>query len=73
MVDGTCHAGLESKACKSFFAALADTVLSPQGRLREQAAKWAEGNAGTERATTIGGIRLEANLNPNGMQATPGV
>ncbi|MEO3924200.1 hypothetical protein ABGB07_10120 [Micromonosporaceae bacterium B7E4] len=74
LVGGRCRAGLKSKPCTTLAASLADAVLSPQGdQLRGQAEKWATENADSERVTTIGGIRLEASLDPHGMTATPGV
>lgn len=72
-VDATCWEGVGSKACKSLFSTLADTVFIPQDNLRKQASDWAAKNSGTERFTTIGHIRLEANLEPNGMRAIPAI
>ncbi|GAA3729481.1 hypothetical protein GCM10022225_08710 [Plantactinospora mayteni] len=74
LVAGRCRVGLKSTPCTTLAASLADVVLSPQGdQLRKQAEKWATENADSERVTTIGGIRLEASLDPHGMTATPGV
>lgn len=75
VVRSTCRLGLKSKACTTLSSTLADAVLAPHGdELRAQAAKWATENAASERVTTIGGIRLEADLDaPAGMSATPGL
>jgi hypothetical protein len=71
-VQGTCSLGLKTKACTSLSAALVGRVLSPQGQqVRDQAFKWAEQNADSERTTIIGGVRLSASLDPHGMTATP--
>lgn len=73
LVESTCRLGLKTTACTTLAAALAHTVLSPQGnKLRDQAEKWARENVDSERATVIGGVRLQANLQPqHEMTATP--
>jgi hypothetical protein len=72
LVEASCRVGLKTEACTTTAGSLADTVLSPQGKqLRDQAAKWAEQNVDSERATTVGGIRLTASLDPHRMTATP--
>ncbi|MDQ7908251.1 hypothetical protein RB614_27365 [Phytohabitans sp. ZYX-F-186] len=74
MVEATCRVGLKTNACTTLASTLADAVLSPQGdELRGQAGKWAKENVDSERATTIGGIRLTASLDPHRMTATPAV
>lgn len=73
VVEASCWLGVHTKACKSLAATMADAVLAAQPKLRKKAQKWAEQNAGSERATTIGGIRFEGNLDPNGMQALPAI
>jgi len=72
LVNAKCNLGVNNETCTSLFASMAHTVLTPQGEeLQQQAEKWATENASTERSTVIGGVRLEANLDPNGMEATP--
>jgi hypothetical protein len=74
VVEATCRVGLKTNVCTTLASALADAVLSPQGnQLRDQAAKWATANVDSERATTVGGIRLTASLQPHRMTATPAV
>jgi len=72
-VDATCWEGVGAKPCEALFSTMADTVFVPQESLRGKAADWAAKNGGTERFTVIGDIRLEANLDPNGMRAIPAV
>lgn len=73
LVESTCRRSLKTTACTTLAAALAQTVLSPQGKkLRDQAEKWARENADSERGTVIGGVRLQANLQSgHEMAATP--
>ncbi|GAB3138918.1 hypothetical protein [Microbispora hainanensis] len=72
-VAATCWLGLHTVACTSLFSTMADTLLIPRKSLRKQAAGWAKKNADSERSTTIGGVRLEFDLSPHGMTATPGI
>lgn len=71
VVSAACHAGTRSPLCRDLFAELAGTLLNSQPEFREQAEQWARRNTASEKATTIGGVRLETNLDPNGLRATP--
>lgn len=73
VVQARCRLGTDDPVCTSLFSTMAHTLLSSKGDVAEEAAKWARENAGSENVTTIGGIRFEANLEPNGLRATPGV
>lgn len=71
VLDATCRLGTYHDVCRSLFGTMADIALSPQGELREKAESWARKNAGSEKATIMGGVRLQANLEPNGLRITP--
>ncbi|MEO3805959.1 hypothetical protein [Nonomuraea sp. B1E8] len=71
VVKATCHLGTYEDACTTVFATMADAALVPQPKLRKRARSWAEKNAASERATIIGGLRLQASLSPHALRITP--
>ncbi|MEO3796073.1 hypothetical protein ABGB14_38250 [Nonomuraea sp. B10E15] len=71
VVRATCHLGTYEDACTTVFATMADAALVPQPKLRERARSWAQKNAASERATIIGGLRLQASLSPHALRITP--
>lgn len=72
LVRSRCSEGLNSNVCITLASSLAHTVLTPQGEAaRNEAEKWAKENAASERVTVISGVRLEAGLDPQVMEATP--
>jgi hypothetical protein len=52
---------------------MADTLLSPDRRLRGQAEAWAGKNADKAAVTAIAGVRLETTLRPHSMEAVPAI
>jgi hypothetical protein len=73
VVKGTCHLGLRTQACTTLFATMADAVFVSQPKSRRSAAAWAKKNADSEEHTIIGGVRLQADLQPHGLRITPEV
>ncbi|REF37850.1 hypothetical protein [Thermasporomyces composti] len=73
VVRARCRLGTDNPVCTSLFASMAHTLLSSQKDVASEGETWAKENAGSEEITTIGGIRFAFNLEPNGLEATPGV
>lgn len=73
VVEATCRLGNYTRACTTLFSTMADAVFIGRPKLRKSVAAWAKKNADSERHTIIGGVRLQANLEPHGLRITPEV
>lgn len=71
VVQAKCHLGTYNEVCRSLLSTMADALFAPQPKYRKKAEAWAKQNAGSERVTTIGGIRLETGLSPLELTAMP--
>ncbi|RJL23234.1 hypothetical protein [Bailinhaonella thermotolerans] len=70
-VSAECHLGPGTRYCTTLFQAMAVEIFTTRPGLRRQAAEWGRANADTDASTTLGGIRLTAELEPHRLTATP--
>jgi hypothetical protein len=70
-VSASCSYRPGAEACRSLFANVANIVLYSQADLRKQGEDWASKNVDTDNDTVIGGVRLDAKLEPHYLHITP--